>query len=156
MKNQASFRFDRFSSLKGADLVDYVEPYLATHVEAIPESVYEQLVAGLTYWDEFHLVYAMELGMRRKPCDFARRVVPFLSHHDASVCCAAYRLIKSLPSGREFDDLVPEIMAVPPAELFSTNPITGERIRIGTNEAFLRDLVEKASLEVGKSALISG
>ena len=154
MKNQTLFSFDRFSSLTGSDLVNYVEPYLSTRPEAIPESVYGQLLSGLATWDEYHVVYAMELCMRSKPEDFVGRAVPFLSHRDASVCCTAYRLIKSLPPSQQPDDLVSEIASVPVVELFRGDPRSGELKKVGTNEAFLLDLLGHAPLNRGRSAIV--
>ena len=154
MKDKVLFSFERFSSLAGSDLVEYVEPYLTIRPEAVPVSVYEQLVSGLADWDEYHLVYALELGMRLDPADFVGRLVPFLSHQDGSVCYAAYRLIKNRPPNETLDDLISEIVSVPVVELFYKDPRSGEPRRIGTNEAFLRDLVGKTTLESGTSAMV--
>jgi len=135
------FSYDRFLSLSGCELVDYVEPFVTTRVRAIPESVYDVLRSALTGLDEAHTVYALEICMLLKPREFVRCAVRFLSDSNASVCCTAYRIIKSLPPTSMPAELVREICATPSVDLFASDVCSGDRIHIGTNEEFIRDLI---------------
>lgn len=142
MNESTCFSYDRFLSLAGSELVNYVEPFVTTQADEIPESVYDRLQSGLAGLDEQHTVYALEIGTQLKPGEFVGRVVGFLAHPDSSVCSTAYRLIKSTPPNLLTGSVVEEIAATPTVDLFTSDVRSGSRIRIGTNEEFLRDLVE--------------
>jgi hypothetical protein len=146
MNESKVFSHDRFLSLAGCELVKYAEPFLTTQAEAIPGSVYETLQSQLADMDEEHAVYALEICMRLKPSEFVSRAVTFLSHTDAAVCSTAYRLINSLPPNLIPADLVEKIAATPTVALFAPDVRSGERIRIGTNEEFIRDLVSRFAI----------
>jgi hypothetical protein len=137
------FNYGHFLSLTGYELVKYVEPFLTMQREAIPESVYEPLQSTLAHMDNEHALYALEMCMLLKPSAFARRLITFLSHSDAAVCTTAYRLINGLSPDLMPADLVAKIVATPTVDLFAPDVRTGDRIRIGTNEVFIRDLVAK-------------
>jgi len=142
MNESTFFSYERFLSLAGGELVNYVEPFVTTQSEAIPESVYDSLQPGLALLDNEHTVYALEICMLLKPRDFISRVVGFLSHNDSSVCCTAYRLIKSTQPSLIPADLVVEVADTPTVDLFASDVRSGNRIRIGTNEEFIHDLVK--------------
>jgi hypothetical protein len=150
MNVSASFSCDRFLSLAGSELVSYVEPFVTTQSAAIPESVYESLQPKLPVLDNEHTVYALEICMMLKPSVFISHVVGFLSHNDSSVCCAAYRLIKSTKPSLMPADLAAAIAKTPTVDLFASDVRSGNRIRIGTNEGFIRDLVESFASKVDK------
>jgi len=143
MNESASFDCDRFLSLGGSELVGYVEPFVNIRIDAIPESAYGVLQAALDGLDEVHTVYALEICMLLKPSEFAHQAAAFLSHTDAAVCCAACNSMNRLPPSLMPADLVQKIAATPTVDLFTTDLHSGERIRIGTNEEFIRDLVAK-------------
>ena len=143
MNAPAIFNTDRFLSLRDSELVEYVEPFVNTQTQAITESAYDVLAAALDGLDDAHIVYALEICMLLKPSEFANRAVMFLSHTAASVCCAAYNSINRLPPSLMPEDLVQRIAATPIVDLFATDLRSAERIRIGTNEEFIRDLLAK-------------
>jgi len=143
MSESTVFSFDRFLSLTGAEFVNYVEPFVNAQSGSIPEGVYDPLQARLSSMDAEHAVYALEICMRLNAGEFVRRAAVFLSHSDAAVCCAAYRVINWLPVTSMPPDVAAEIAATPAVDLFGPDFRSGERIRIGTNEAFIRDLVTK-------------
>jgi hypothetical protein len=142
MKDLPLFSFDRFLALAGSELVNYVEPYVNTHAYAIPEAVYDPLQSGLATFDVEHTVYALEICMLLKPREFVSCAVGFLSHSDSSVCCTAYRVLSSLPREMISIDLARKIAATPRVDLFDPH-WSGKRIRIGTNEEFIRGLAAK-------------
>jgi hypothetical protein len=139
----ASFSYDRFLSLTGSELVSYVEPFLTTQSEAIPEAVYDLLQPKFADLDNEHTVYALEICMLLKPSEFVRCAITFLSHPDAAVCCAAYNSINSLPPALMPADLVAKVATTPTVDLFAPDLRSSDRIRIGTNEGFIHDLVAK-------------
>lgn len=142
MNESSSFSYGRFLSLGGCELVNYVEPFVTKHIDGIPESLYEPLRSRLAGLDKEHIVYALEICMLLRPREFAGCVVGFLSHDDSSVCCTAYRLIKSIQPDLMPPELVQRIAATPTVDLFTSDVRSGNRIRIGTNQEFVRDLVE--------------
>ena len=86
--------------------------------------------------------YAVELCARLDPVAFLDRLVPLLAHPDASVACAAFRLIKHLLPQQGRVDLLSEIATIPVVVLFTDDPRSGTKWKMGTNERFLRDLLE--------------
>lgn len=140
MNESETFSYERFMSLAGSALVSYAEPFVNKRMLAIPESVYELLLSNLTRLDEEHTVYALEICMALKSNEFASIVVGFLAHTDSAVCCTGYNLLKKIPPNLMPADLVRKIAATPEVDLFTHDVRTGNRIRIGTNREFIRDL----------------
>src|SRR4051812_6761373 len=97
MNDSTLFSPDCFLSLSGSELVSYVEPFVNSQLQSIPESAYDVLQAALDGLDEAHTVYALEICMYLKPSNFISRSVEFLSCTDAAVCCAACRSIERFP-----------------------------------------------------------
>src|SRR5262245_7989826 len=141
MNESDSFSYERFMSLAGSALVAYSEPFVNTRMHTIPESIYDLLAPNLTRLDEEHVVYALEICMALRPNEFASVVVGFLAHADSAVSCAACRLLKRIPPNLMPAHLVREIATTPVVDLFTRDVRTGNRIRIGTNNEFIRDLV---------------
>ena len=145
MKKICQFCLDEFLALSGAELRDYTEPFVNENREALPESLYEPLQSKLAVLDEEHIVYAIEISMLLRPKEFAGCAVQFLSHSDSAVCCTAFRTIERLPAAYITNELLEQIRATPVTNLFTTHVRTGERVEIGTNEMFIRDLLAKDS-----------
>ena len=147
MMNESDvFSHARFLSLTGKEFINYVEPFVNMQAGEIPQAVYSPLQSGLAGMDEEHTVYALEICMRLNASEFVRSAVTFLSHTDAAVCCAAYRAINSLSPTSMPPDVAVEIASTPTVDLFARDIRSGERIHIGTNEVFIRDLVTKYTL----------
>jgi len=145
MTELSQFSLDRFLSLSGQELHDYTETFVNMEKNALPESVYEPLLSKLADFDEEHTVYALEICMLLKPKEFVGRAVRFLSHSDSAVCCAAFRTIERLPASFMTSELLEQIGATPVTDLFTTHIRTGARVRIGTNEDFIRGLLERTA-----------
>jgi len=139
----ARFDCDKFNTLNGCDLVAYVEPYLAAQQDRIPAATYEALESVIDRLDDAHTVYAIEICMLLKPDDFAGRAIEFLSHSDASVCCAAFNSVSRLSRSSLTDELVARIRATPVVDLFGPDLHSNKRIPIGTNAEFIRSLLDK-------------
>jgi len=95
---QSSFELARFQSLSAGDLVHYMEPVLGNKSISVSIADLAQLSADLHNYDEYHLVYALELGSDRSPDMFAPLVPEFLRHPSGSVRCAASRFLEHLPA----------------------------------------------------------
>ena len=143
--SKSIFSCEHFLALDGDELIDYAEPFVTTQVDKVPDSVYETLLDRLGGLGDIHTVYTLEICMRIDPKNFVSHAIEFLSHSDSSVCCTACRLIESLPKEFIADDLVKKIAETPIVDLFSLHIRSGERIRIGTNEEFIRTLVTRFS-----------
>ncbi len=143
MREVPQFRLDRFLALSGLELHDYTEPFVNRLQDAIPECVYEPLQSKLADLDEEHTVYALEINMLLNPEEFIERAVQFLSHSDSAVCCTAFRTIERLPAAFMTNDLLEQIRGTPVVDLFTTHVRTGERVRVGTNDQFIHDLLAK-------------
>lgn len=137
------FSLDQFLSLEESELVEYAEPFVNVPSSEIPQDVYGPLCSELASMNERHVVYALEIGMRLNPLDFVYCAVSYLSHTDAAVCCSACRAIEFLSPDSMPRDVVAKIAATPIEDLFANDLRTNERIRIGTNAVFIRDLVAK-------------
>lgn len=137
------FNLDHFLSLSGSELSDYAEPFVNIKNGSVPVSVYRPLQARLADLDERHLVYALEICMLLNPQDFVSRVVDFLSHPNASVCCVACNLVRNVSETLVTEELAKKIAATPVVDLFAADVRSGMRIQIGTNEEFVCELTEK-------------
>jgi len=134
------FSLERFLSLAASELVEYAEPFVNVLSSGIPHKIYSELRSRLANMDEMHVIYALEIGMYLNPLEFVHNAVGYLSHTDAAVCCAANRAMHFLSPASVPRDVVAKIIATPIVDLFTNDVRTGERIRIGTNEVFIRDL----------------
>jgi hypothetical protein len=141
--SEVLFSCERFLSLDDDKLVRYAEPFVTTQADSVPKSAYELLVSKLDDLGDIHTVYALEICMRIDPQDVVGHVVRFLSHPSSSVCCTACRLIETLPPRSVSADLVRRIAETPIVDLFTSHFRSGERVRVGTNEEFIRVLVAR-------------
>jgi hypothetical protein len=91
------FDFNLFCSLAGGALVEYMEPLLARSDFNVSRDSLVQLASHFHSFDEYHLVYAIELGVSRLPQVFASLAASSLSHTSQSVRLAAHRNLLSLP-----------------------------------------------------------
>ena len=141
MNESETFSYEQFMSLPGSTVWSYAEPFVNTKMDAIPESAYDPLVSNLSKLDEAHTVYALEICMALKPIEFASIAVGYLASADSSVSCTACRVLKKIPPSLMSVDVARKIAATPVVDLFTHDVRTGDRIRIGTNQEFIRDLV---------------
>lgn len=145
MSDKEAFSYGRFMSLSGSGLVSYAEPFVNTSEYSIQDTEYDLLVANLTRMDNEHIVYALEVCMAANPCKFAMIAVGFLAHPDGAVCCTAFRLLQSAPLELISADLVAKIASTPVVDLFANDLHSENRINVGSNKEFIRDLVARFS-----------
>lgn len=105
--NQAhTFDYDRFVALNASELVAYVEPLLIDHFTNVPKDVLKRMLVELPTYDEYHLVYALLLGMQHSPQTFLPYIPQYLAHTSDSVCCTAFNALDRLSD----DDLTPAVV----------------------------------------------
>lgn len=143
MNETSQFCVEKFVALSGTELHEYSEPFVNQLHDAIPESAYELLKSKLPHLDPEHTVYALEINMLLNPKEFIGFAIPYLSHSDSAVCCTAYRTIERQPTSLMTNDLCDQIRATPTVDLFSTHVRTGEKVLVGTNAEFIRNLLAK-------------
>lgn len=87
-----------FDQLEGAELLRYAEALLADDGGKVSKKQFQHLLNNLHKYDQYHLVYALEIGARHYPCSLALVLPDFLQHTDDSVVCAAMNALGSLPA----------------------------------------------------------
>jgi hypothetical protein len=107
-----NFDFDRFVELVGLDLCLYMEPIIQDKTAVVSDEVIDRLVSGLPTYDEYHLAYALQLGVDHSPQLFLRYVPNYLAHEGDSVFCTALNILDKLPSSRITEDLVSSVRLV--------------------------------------------
>ena len=146
MSNASGINYQTFLALTGEALASYMEPLLTDPNTDPPPGILEAMLTELPGYDEYHLVYALELGATRLPGTFAPHLPRYLEHRDASVCSAAARLLTKLPDAVVTEAIINSVGDVRETDLFFRKPDTGQRIRIGTNSR----IVAEVRAELGK------
>jgi hypothetical protein len=103
---QTAFYYERFRALAGTDLVTYAEPFLTDPSAVVPPEALRRVAAELGAYDDYHLVYGIELGMEWLAAVFTAQIVRFLSHESLSVRLAVHRRLSHLPPSMVTDSLV--------------------------------------------------
>ncbi len=103
---QPMFDFPSFLRLSESDLVAYMEPVLNDPTLVVEPEVLRQMAADLASYDEYHLVYAIELGVDQDASMFALTVARCLAHPAQSVRLAAHRTLSRLPAQAISDELI--------------------------------------------------
>jgi hypothetical protein len=104
---KTKFDYQEFRSLSMSDLVDYMEPIVNDPETAIVDpSDLRSVAADLESFDEYHLVYAIELGINFMPALFALPTAQLLTHRCQSVRLAAHRGLLGLTSQAISDDVI--------------------------------------------------
>lgn len=93
-----TFDYPKFLSLSGSAVVAYMEPLLNDPALVVGPEDLRRLAAALPSFDEYHLVYAIEVGTDSLPSLFALPVARCLTHRDQSVRLAAHRALSRLPA----------------------------------------------------------
>jgi hypothetical protein len=110
------FSYEDFVRLDGRDLWRYMELRLNPDLPAIPPEVVRRVLSGLEKYDEYHLVYALELGSLFLPGETEALLPRYLAHPEISVHCAASRALERLPS------IAPSTLESARHHLTSANP----------------------------------
>ena len=70
MSTTSAFDYVRFLTLTGSDLVTYMEPLVNDSATRVPQDILKVMLSDLPTYDEYHLVYALELGAANSPKSF--------------------------------------------------------------------------------------
>jgi hypothetical protein len=135
------FDYNKFVTLDGPNLVEYMEPLVNAQATTIPRDVLEHILSDLPSYDEYHLVYALELGMGQSPDLFTLHVPQYLAHENASVCCAAFRVLSKLPDEYVTHLLLDSVRRVPVGRTLFTEPINGAKVNVGINSNLVAELL---------------
>jgi len=93
-----SLSISTFDRLDAVELQRYVEPLIVNDDLHISHEQFLHLRNALRDYDQYHLVYAIEMCARHDPCSIAPLLPEFLHHVEGSVVCAAINILESLPS----------------------------------------------------------
>ena len=100
------FDYQRFLSLSTSDLVAYMEPMVNDPMAFVGPEDLRSVATNLGSFDEYHLVYAIELCTDLLPSLFSLPVANCLTHRCQSVRLAAHRALCRLPSQEITDALI--------------------------------------------------
>jgi hypothetical protein len=106
MNATPNIEYDKFTALGGLDLCHYMEPLLNDCTASVSGDMLDHMLSELPTYDEYHLVYALELGARHSPKTFAMQLPLYLAHEQGVVWSAALRNLEQLPSEYVTDTLV--------------------------------------------------
>lgn len=79
------------------DLFRYMEPFAIDPTMDVPQHVLDYMLAHLSEYDEYRLVYALQLGSDRCPGAFVPLLPQYLVHGAGSVWSTAIRILETIP-----------------------------------------------------------
>lgn len=94
----AVFDYQRFVALDKLDLVDYMEPLVLDGRTSVAGGDLEKLLGRLDEFDEYHLVYALQLIAERYPERIVEKIPGYLRHQHDSVRAAVLNIVAKLPN----------------------------------------------------------
>ena len=92
-----SFDYDQFIALSVTDLARYMDAMLTPQMNPVPEFVTARMLAELSTYDEYHLVYALEIGGRHALASYLPHLPSYLANPKGSVCCVALNILDNIP-----------------------------------------------------------
>jgi len=104
--------YQRFITLGGRDLYRYLEPLVNDPTTTISGDDLHRMLSELPTYDEYHLVYALELGAKHSPESFALQLPLYLAREEGSVWSAAFRSLEQLPGKYVTEALVDSVRRV--------------------------------------------
>jgi hypothetical protein len=143
MNTTKNFDYEMFLALAGSDVVAYMERLVNDTTTKISRDDLERMLLDLPMFDEYHLVYALELGIAHAPDIFAPQIPQYLGHGSAAVCSTASRVLNKLPSQYVTQNLIDAVRSIPIDNSLITEPIDGTRHLVGLNTCLVRDVLTK-------------
>ena len=89
----SAFDFDKFTSLSGDELWDYIP---AVTKSTVPRPVVQRIIEHLGSFDEEHLIFALEISPTYEGDAFTPLIPQYLAHSSQSVRLAAARKLWNL------------------------------------------------------------
>lgn len=102
----ANVEYDKFIMLQGLDLYHYMEPLVCDPRTNVSTHILNRMLAELPAYDEYHLVYALMLGVDHFPEGFITHVPKYLASEHGSVCCTACNILDRLADEYITQDLI--------------------------------------------------
>ncbi|NOX55756.1 MAG: hypothetical protein GXP27_15205 [Planctomycetes bacterium] len=106
------FDYNRFLQLQESELYEYMEPLLQQESLDINSDALNRMLRQLPEFDQYHLVYALEIGARCAPELFLNEVVGYLVHPEGAVWSTAYRILSRLPAEARTDELIARVRQI--------------------------------------------
>jgi hypothetical protein len=103
---KAQFNYQRFQSLSDNNLFAYLVELLNDATISISDQDIERIKSELETFDDYHLIFAIEVGMDRRPDIFLSLVPKYLAHPELSVRLAVHRTLLNLPEDLLTDQLI--------------------------------------------------
>jgi len=94
--NTSTIDYARFRNLSGTDLAAYIGDDWCTR--PLGTAFLDLCLTEIERFDEYHLVYAIELGALHDPERFSRLIPKYLADKRTSVWTAAFRALCRIPS----------------------------------------------------------
>ncbi len=110
MNQTSEFQYDQFASLERSDLSAYMERFANDPTIPLTPDDLQRMLSELPNYDEYHLVYALEVGGDRSPDTFAPSVPAYLTHGEMSVRLAAANVLERLPDAVITRSLVDSVL----------------------------------------------
>jgi hypothetical protein len=102
----ATFDYESFMTLQSLELCRYMEPLVADPGTSVPQEALHRMLAELDTYDQYHLVYALELGSKYFPDLFVKAVPRFLAREEGSVRGTVLRILERLSRKHLSDELI--------------------------------------------------
>ena len=112
MNTTSTFNYDKFIKLSELELSHYMEPLVINPTTIISKAALLRMLSELPTYDEYHIVYALELGAKYSPETFAMQLPQYLTYEQGSVWSAALRNLEQLPNEYVTNALVDSVRKV--------------------------------------------
>jgi len=131
------FDYKIFTEFEDEHLYNYMEPIVAVGAPETSLEVINRILAELSTYDEYHLVYGLLIGYQHAPERVAGLLPAYLGHARDSVVCTAMNLLDSLP-----DALLTNRVVQACREVRDARP----------NEVYLDDIVDRLESRLSLSS----
>lgn len=125
VNSRSAIEYDTFIRLTDVDLVQYMEPVVNDRTTTVPSDMLARILSELSTYDEYHLVYALDLLATRSPGSAVSYVPKYLADERCSVLCAALRLLTNMP-----DEYVTQELIETVDKVLSASPLKKQRASI--------------------------
>jgi len=109
MSEARDFDYHKFIRLAGSELCAYMEPLVADAKTLLSKEVFDRFLSELPEYDEYHLVYALQLGADHSIHSFLPHIPEYLLDERASVFCTAFNILNGLPNEYITQDLIDSV-----------------------------------------------
>lgn len=137
-----AFEYEHFMALTGIDVAHYMEPIINDPATPVSLEALKRIAAEMDNYDEYHLVYAIELGPDRAPDLFTPLLPQYLANESVAVCCAAERAFRRIPDHYITRDLLECVQSLPTTTMYIIDPVSLERRAFSDNTGIVTKALE--------------